>query len=342
MVNGVTKARWFKLYSISKDALNILRKELGESMSVKISKEVEFKIEDDDGNEIDPKISTNGVDLLEKLTQRQYMKEYLKMSEYDIDELTTRIIKRVAPQISSDNLSRLKNDYLNEKTSVSDTFYLLQDESSKSILLVPNNSVDRIIDKIAEKSRETPSVFDLPDGPEFLLWLFYKYWKKVNINGINITNVSSVSNIEENNNHVYSHRASGDAERDSLEICFKIMLNKAITSLRFQLNLNNKFGIEIEIQIPERRKSPKSFRFSIPNDSMILPSALSSEISTLEETEKLVLKKGLGAYLFYSILFPTLISEYKREEKFWKNANSKAFVKEIYDYAMSKMRNYEE
>lgn len=340
MVNGVTKARWFRLYSISKDAINILMDKLGESMSVKISKEVEFNIEDVDGNKIDPKIETKGIDLLEKITQQQYMRDYLKMSDYDIEELTTRIIKRVDPQISVDKLSKLKSAYLSEKTSVSDTFYLLQDETLKSILLIPDNSVNRIVDKISEKSIETPSVFDLPDGPEFLLWLFYKYWKKANISGINITNVSSVSNIEENNNHVYSHRANGDAERDSLEICFKIMLNKAITSLRFQLNLNNKFGIEIEIQIPERRKSPKSFKFSIPNDPIILPSELLAEISNLRETEKLVLKKAIGAYLFYSILFPPLISEYKKEEKTWKNGNNKTFINEIYNYAMSKIRDH--
>jgi hypothetical protein len=337
MSEGIIKARWLRIYTISDDAVIRIKKELEGNLSVKIAKEIEFKVEDGNGNEIDPKIEAEGIDLLEKITQLEYLKYNHKMSDQYIEELITNMFKRVDPQMPSEKLNKLKYDYLNEKISISDTFYLLKDETHKSMIVVPESSVDKIIDKISEISRETPLVFELPDGPEFLLWLFSKYWRKSSIGRIHITNVSSVSNIEENNNHEYSHRANGDAERDSLEICFKVMLNKAITSIKFQLDLDRKFGNEIEIQIPDHRKSPKSFKFSIPVDSVIFPGELSKVIKSLSGNEQFMLNKSLGAYMFNSILFPQLVSAYKSEEPFWKNRDKEVFVKEIYDFAMKKV-----
>ena len=342
MANGVAKARWFRLYLISKNALNPLKENLGGNLSVEISKELEFKMGEASENERDTKVKVEGVDLLEEITQQQYLKRYHKMSDEDIHELTTNMIKNIDSDVSPDKISKLIDDYLNEKKIVSDTFYLVQDESYKIILIVPDKSVNRVIEKIAKNSNETPSVFDLPDGPEFLLWLFSKYWNRSKINGINITNISSVSNMEEQNNHQYTHRADGESERDSLEICFKIMLNKAITSLRLQLNFNEKVGIEIEIQIPDHIKSPKSFRFSIPPiDSITLPDDISQEIYDFGNTEKLVVKKALGIYILYSILLTKLILAYKNEQNSWVGKDKMIFINEIYKFAGEKIQRPE-
>lgn len=337
MVYGISKARWFRLYEISNEAYDSLRSRLSKELVEQISKEVSIS-DNTQNNGKAHKILFKGVDLFSTMTRSIYLKNYKKMSDSEISDLTTGIIKRANPQISKEELEKVRRNYLEEEISTASSFYSIFDNAKNIVrLIVPDNAVDRLIGKITENSGQTPYVYDLPDGPEFLLWVFSKYWNKEKVGKININNVSSVSNIEEQSNHEFTHKASGEAERNSLEICFKIMLNKAITSMRFDIDFNKEFGNTIELHIPQYKKSPKSFRFSLPLDSLMVPDGLNDEIDKMKEDESLVFRKGLGAFLFFQDLFPHLEKEYISEKEQWFKTKKKEFIRTIREHAITEI-----
>lgn len=324
-------ARWLRVYTMSDEAVNTFKRRMDENLSVKISSEGEIKIIDGTGQHNNIKLRIEGIELSDKISRKDYLEKYLKMAPQRIDDLITGVIKRVEPEISQAKVDKFKNDYLNETMSIGNPFYLIRDGSGKSTMVVADKALSILYSILSEKSGENPSNSELPDGPEFLLWLFYKYWNELNINRISISNVSSVSNIEEHNHHTYTHRANGEKERDSVEVCFKILLNKALTSLKLQLAVDGTPGNDIEIQLPDYTRSPKSFRLYIPSNSPNVDSLL-KEFSSLEDDEQVMLRKGLEAYIFNAILLPPIISTYIREEKVWRE-EKKDFITEMRKYA---------
>lgn len=330
MSNEIIKARWLRFYSMPDEAVETLKRRSGDSLSVSISREVELGIADDTEQYTNIRLQVEGVELVEKISRQKYLEENLKMPPQRIDEFVTGVIKKVKPEASQDNINKSKNDYLNETINIGTPFYLIMDGTGKSIIVAADKALDMLLPKIAEKSGETPSSFELPNGPEFLLWLFYKYWNRLNIKGININNISSISNIEEHNHHTFNHKTYGEKERESIEVCFKILLNKAITSLKLQTVFNENYGNDIEIQIPNH-KTPNSFRFSLYSSS---PNAngLLSESSALKDDEQAMLKKGVGAYIFNAVILPPLISAYASEKEAWKE-EKKNFISQMQEYA---------
>jgi len=324
---------WLRIYTIDKEFLNrFLSKD-------KISLNSENKIDfiKDNKNNIEGELIIKNMSLIVNMTRENYFKQYLKMTQEQIDNILETFLNEFKQNIPME-YKRIKENYLKQVIEIYSPFYIIEDKSNVSYIILSDKFVKLILTKINEELGTIPNIYELPDGPNFFLWLFSKYWYNKNIGDIKITNVTSISNIEESYNHLYNHSAKGDSQKNSLEICFKLTLNKIIKSLKFTISYED-FEVGISINIPDYANAPKSFKFIIPLNEIKLPEYIKEKINELEpnKNKENFLEKNIVIYIIFNYILKILAKQFDLEKNDWEKTKKDEFLNEIKKYAVNKL-----
>jgi len=324
---------WLRIYTINKEFLNKFL------LSDKISLNFENKIDiiKDNKNNIEEELIIKNMSLIDNITRENYFKQYLKMTQDQIDNILETFLNEFKQNIPIE-YKRIKENYLKQVIEIYSPFYIIEDKSNVSYIILSDKFVKLILTKINEKLGTIPNIYELPDGPNFFLWLFSKYWYNQNIGDIKITNVTSISNIEESYNHLYNHLARGDSQKNSLEICFKLTLNKVITSLKFTISYED-FEVGISINIPDYANAPKSFKFIVHLNEIKLPEYIKEKINELEPTKNKenFLEKNIAIYIIFNYVLKILAKQFDLEKNEWEKTKKDEFLNEIKKYAVNKL-----